>query len=242
MFETRTGRVVAEAELQKLPEPQHGAAYDYELSRTGRYLAAWTPNMLHVVDLAGGTTVQRALPDTVMVHAMELSYDESRLAVALESADGRFSVIVVDLTSLHVVREFGSDAEVRSVAFSGDGQLLAWHARYRGVQVVDLRTGKTKFKLPAGLAYDMLAFSFDGKYIAAGRKYSYGRDGAFEVWRLGDGQWSRGIRNSHLGDAASLVFSPDNQLLTLDLDGSLHTRDVTARPPHTIPAKPEPCR
>jgi WD40 repeat protein len=110
----------------------------------------------------------------------------------------------------------GNRKEIHSVTFSPDGMLVASAGGYRAldtsIRIVRTVDGQLLTTLVTSNGYNVerLAFSPDGKWLAAGTDESAGfGGGSVEVWRVAD--WTRSLR---LPVRAPLVaFSPDSQLV-----------------------------
>src|SRR5262249_16669858 len=127
-----------------------------------------------------------------------------------------------DKALAELVAIFGEDRHARgeggchlhAVALSPDGKLLAFGGIGKGVQVVDLATGKQRYELTCddrrGPREDYLyalAFSPDGKALAGAK-----RNGAVFVWDVATGAERRLLANPD-EVSAQLAFSPDGALL-----------------------------
>jgi WD40 repeat protein/predicted Ser/Thr protein kinase len=134
-----------------------------------------------------------------------------------------------------------ADFVVRSMAFTGDGKLLAsgsepWDRkgnRLPGeVKVWDVTTGREKFTLK-GHAGDvrLVAFSPDGKLLVSCSESfdSRGRSlaGEVKVWDVATGQEKCTLRGHDGGNhVASVAFSPDSKVLAASVDKYLSLWDV----------------
>jgi hypothetical protein len=122
-------------------------------------------------------------------------------------------------------------AETRYVAFAPQGQLLAV-ASNEGVVLCDRATGRTVKKLPGKCAADYLAFSADGKTLAAIEAEA----GRVALWSLPEGR-ERELKWPVLPAGASknppprapVALSPDGRLLavvSLDQKAGIRIVDV----------------
>jgi WD40 repeat protein len=100
----------------------------------------------------------------------------------------------------------GQGPSVSSLAVSPDGSLLAsGYANRGGVYLWDLATGKERTALDIPETYCDVAFSHDGRLLAAGQRNVH-------VWDTRTGQDRLLLRRGHRG---SLAFSADDRMLTL---------------------------
>jgi WD40 repeat protein len=133
----------------------------------GNYLATQERSNVNVIDLASGLTVAR-LPQGSLVLAMDGGRAGDLLAVG---TCGR-AVNVWNVKSRTLVRRLETGNEcAEAVAMSPDGAFVAASAdgndRRKGVQVWDLRTGNVARELLASSVVSHLAFSGDGRWLAA---------------------------------------------------------------------------
>jgi WD40 repeat protein len=102
-------------------------------------------------------------------------------------------------------------AELRSLAFSPAGKLLAVGTRYGLVKVYDPATGKELATLK-GHAGDVwaVAFSPDGKTLASGDG-DWDRPGDIRLWDTTT--WKEKGKLQHSGEVLCLAFSPTKNVL-----------------------------
>jgi WD40 repeat protein len=135
----------------------------------------------------------------------------------------------------------GDIGKIYAVAMSPDGDLVAaagwtrWttDAREELIYLFETRTGKMTARIP-GLptATHSLAFSSDGRYLAAGLG---GRNGLRVYDR--DRQWTEAFRDTDYSDAIyGVTFAADGRLATTSYDGNvrLYDRDFTLPPRKAI--------
>jgi serine/threonine protein kinase/WD40 repeat protein len=105
---------------------------------------------------------------------------------------------------------FGLENGVHKVAFSPDGVILAGTGR-AFVKLWDIATGRLVLDLPAANWMTDLAFSPDGRRLAASSIPNFG-PGLVKVWELHDGHGLRSYRG--LGaSVTNICLSPDGKLL-----------------------------
>jgi hypothetical protein len=107
----------------------------------------------------------------------------------------------------------GFKSDVESVAFSPDSMHLVTGSRDQAVEIWDVQTGALLRLLDAGSEVFAVAYSPDGRLIAAGSGSSgSGAPGRVSVWDAQTGQllW---MRKGHSERCLSVAFSPDGRLL-----------------------------
>ncbi|HEX5270286.1 MAG TPA: hypothetical protein VFW33_07365, partial [Gemmataceae bacterium] len=145
------------------------------------------------------------------VHALAFRRDSRRSAGAKEqpgwllAAGGEGGNLVLWDLKTGLPRTFyrGSHYDVFNLAFSPDGTLLASGGRF-DARVWDAATGLLLLTLPDMNWTTGLAFSPDGKQLAAARKTVYADTGKVDVWKLEDGRGARTLRG--LAGAAQCVY------------------------------------
>jgi WD40 repeat protein len=93
------------------------------------------------------------------------------------------------------------------LAYSPDGRWLAVDRSGRGLQIIDLATGRDRDEPPAGRAFDGLEFLPDGTFVGY-------RERTVELWDVATARRRRTIR------AGARAISPDRKLVA-DHDGRL---------------------
>ena len=121
-------------------------------------------------------------------------------------------------TGEHLGSPETSTGNVRFIAFSPDGSLLAWN-RYKSIQLWDARTGVVGHQSLTGHLerINAAAFSPDGLTLASGSL-----DGTIRLWDTRTGE-QKHILFGHRSDVTSVAFSPDGSTV---VSGS---RDSTIR-------------
>jgi hypothetical protein len=134
---------------------------------------------------------------------------------SLAAFDSRRSkVLILDLDSEEIIREFEHPDGIGSIAWSRDGQFLACSTwKGTGVAVWEIQSGKLVKQLPVrGNA--AVALSPDGEWLAT----SNGEE--CRLWQTRTWAPSRPIPRDRAGDLpGQLIFSPDGKVLAL-----LHSR------------------
>jgi WD40 repeat protein len=107
-----------------------------------------------------------------------------------------------------------SNSNPTNLAWSPDGSVLAMTTRDRDVVLVDPHTLQECRRLSyQDIVFKSVAFSPDGKTLAAGY------DRAILLWRLSDrSDRSPRILQGPLGKSCSMIYAPDGQTLTSELE------------------------
>ena len=116
-----------------------------------------------------------------------------------------------------------ADVKARScgqILFSPDGRTIALVLNGRQVSLRESSTGKLLHSLDSATAVGHLAFSPDGKMLAAGcgdPNEIFGSAGDVKLWKVGDGKLVRHFKGQR-GTVSEVRFSPDGKRL-LSLNG-----------------------
>ncbi|GAB4291522.1 MAG: hypothetical protein Fur0025_26780 [Oscillatoriaceae cyanobacterium] len=116
----------------------------------------------------------------------------------------------------------GHSQQVRSVAFSPDGQTLASGSLDGTIKLWDLAKGQTRQTLkadtaPGEMVYSLLAISPDGEILAS----NSGSRGSIEIWNLKSGKLVQKVQAQTAGVAA-IAISPNGDILaTGSPDGTI---------------------
>ncbi|MBK6725445.1 MAG: hypothetical protein IPG58_19940 [Acidobacteria bacterium] len=105
-----------------------------------------------------------------------------------------------------------SGSEVRSIAYSPDGNTIATADEY--VRLWNAITGRYLRTLASGTSVSSVAFSPDGKIVAGGGNGTYDEEdsGAVYLWNLQTGKLIRKMTNLN-SYVSSVTFSPVGNIL-----------------------------
>jgi WD40 repeat protein len=188
---------------------------------TGSILAvAWSPDgkflatggaypRLDLWDAATGKRV--ASLGRVSNSARCLAFSPDGKTLACDETGGTVAVWDVPRQRLRYRVEVGSSG---AVAFSPDGELLAFGTSVRGVVLLKAENGVVKRRFPAeGMFCGAVAFSPDGRWLAAGC-----HDGRCDILEMPDGDCHYSFRRA--GRARAFAFAPDSRTVAAGADGS----------------------
>lgn len=234
IYDSSTGK-------QVLQMPYGTGTTEFALSHNGKTLALGLTEHLELRELKTGRLLRRMrrwLPEPAASSADSPSFssDGRRIAFVddLQQSDDvyangkRDEIGFFSVKSGRRLRVFGfKNTDIRNIAFSPDGRFLAvvawvrkWPLRGQGKSIVeadrillcDARTGRVRRTLTARPQMHALAFSPNGKWLAAG---SFGE--GVQVWNVNDGKLNldrRGYRPGVGGDYVySLDFMPNSRIL-----------------------------
>lgn len=136
------------------------------------------------------------------VYSVSISKDER--VVASAGFDGR--VVISNLSDGEMVKTF-SDFEgwCQAVVFSPDSKRFAVSTTDGKISIWEIESGKNLQTFDAKREHYTLAWSSDGKYLAAGRGY-------ISIWDVLTGQQVKTLKG-HNSSVYSVTFSPDSKLL-----------------------------
>jgi WD40 repeat protein len=192
----------------------------------GRSLVTAAGTETKAWDVAGGAE-RLTVPNQSPVIALAVTPDGRSLAVG--AADGQLRLWDVREGPRRATLQ-GSSTLVTSVAFSGDGRLVAVgpRARIPGVRVWDAATGEVRLEVPGNGAVP--ALSPDGATLAV---WHPSGDGTVRLWDVAAGRERGRVGGPFVCPAAPgqhagwMQFSPDGKLLALrGVTGQLRLRDL----------------
>ena len=124
------------------------------------------------------------------------------------------------------VRHLEKGHDVRDVAFSRDGRLLAAaENRWQQVVVWEVATGQEVRRFRSEERFFSVAFSPDGRLVAAGNGDN---NGVVHVWELASGGEVRTFAGQ-LGGGLSLAWAPDGCMLASGGNGTIVLWDVSGQ-------------
>jgi RNA polymerase sigma factor (sigma-70 family) len=143
------------------------------------------------------------------------------------------------------LRDSGADPRgaVTSIAIAPNGKLIATWTQGEGLRIWEADTGKELRRLSVNQEWGRIAFSPDGRLLAA-PEWS-----GFILWDVGTGREQQCRLQGHKGKVNTVAFSPDGKLLACggvdgttrlwDIGGGKEVRQMVGRTPG-LPPKPLP--
>lgn len=200
-----------------------------QFSPLGKYLAIAFKNEVQLLDAQTFYQVRSIKPKFSISH-ISISPDERLLAFS--SYYGEKSIRIWDAETNNQIRELSRaqrrNADIRSVAFSPDGNFIA---SVDG-NLLQLWSGKTwgfiRQLNPRGIVYS-IAFRFDGKVLASGSK-----DAHVWIWDVDKGSLIKQTPSVYEGTIRSIAFSPDGMLVAFCSDESVWLWDVGTNEPEKL--------
>ena len=204
----RVRRIGSDVEVACIPAPRikvdKGTPF---FSPDGRFLAVnysrdVRPVASLIWDITGAQTVREfAGPEQAAV----LGFSPDCRCFAMSRADGSISLYVFGGDK---VRQLLPGLKTDQIAFRPDGRQMACTGKGAGkVNILDVETGAILRSLPHSADCFILAWSPDGRLLAAGSD-----DRNIHLWDAWD--WRRqAILEGHQLEIVSLVFSPDSHVL-----------------------------
>jgi len=195
-----------------------GGTHSAAFSPDGSFLA-WVGNCrMNVWDLKAGQLIDIPIKEKEScVDSIVWSPDSKTLAAELEK-----SVIIWSVEERRIIQSFEEPNWPDDIAFSPDGRYIAWGSPSDGepavIKIWDRRRNQLFRKIPAKeyllpestepkVIYFTIAFSHDGKRIAAG-----GDSQVVKVWEVETGELIHELKE-HNYAITSIAFSPDGKFI-----------------------------
>lgn len=202
---------LANGSMRSLAPVRSGEALVADFSRDGQQLAVgWTDGYVQVWEVASGALRNQLSADVYSIQGVTFLPEGDRLVTV-----GRAGVIRIwNLSDGSIWRALSADGDTRCLAVSPDGALIATGSHTTDEVVTwDAQNDRRGQALPAGDGVRTLAFSHDGRWLAAA-----GNDGYIRLWSVADYTLHKFFR-AHPTTIWDVSFSPDDQqLLTVSSD------------------------
>jgi RNA polymerase sigma factor (sigma-70 family) len=233
VIEVPTGKRVA-ALSTTVPvggDSPHNCAGQVAFAPDGKTLAsAGYDNVVRLWDVAAAKETAQLSGHTLPVLAVAFSPDGKSVASGSYDGTARLWDVATGKETRKLNVDSGNNHGVTGVAFSPDSKLLAaCTTASRVVRVYDVATGKETHTL-AGGRFRCVAFSPDGKALAAG-------DGnnAIRLWEMPGGKATRPAEPHHSG-VHCIALSPDGKTMAAGTTfKTVYLWDVaTGRPPRRL--------
>lgn len=172
-------------------------------------LAVVTTDVVGVFDLTTGTVVQR-LQSAAPVNTV-LSYSPNGNVLAALGPDGIITVWRLDAADGRPIRIEGPP-ELSCLDVSDDGRWLG-AADQRSLRLWNLDTGKPMRPLQSLGGGEAIAFSPDGRYLAANGKPDGQGFKQVTLWDLTEGKAWRNLMRGHVNEVVGVGYSYGGQVL-----------------------------
>jgi WD40 repeat protein/predicted Ser/Thr protein kinase len=188
-----------------------GSISTLAVSKDGKVLALRQGGEVALWDL----TTRRLLTElpNAATEALAFSPTNSLLAVGSRDPAGQPAINLWDLSTSRLTQTLHQQAEVRSVAFSPDGKLLATFDNRGGIALVEWASGHslTNFNVrpPRRRPTGVVVFSPDGSRLLVGEDY-----GGIQLLSLREGTNVQ-VQTAFTDGATTLAFSPSADVLAV---------------------------
>ena len=184
--------------------------YGVAFSEDGAMLASGSKEKIKFWDVETRELI-REIAAPSLVYSLAFSPDGSIIA---SGSEGKINLQDQKTGKLIQTIDTG-DRAVLSVAFSGDGRIIAHGDLESQIKLWDVETGRLKREIDTGSEVLSVALSGDGKIIASGHK-----DGKIKLWDLLSEDLVKTIE-AHEGNVSGLAFSGDGEFLVSGGDDEL---------------------
>jgi WD40 repeat protein len=190
-------------------------------------------NVVRVLDVDSGLTKQQFKIDRADHYSLALSAEGKRVALSwIRNNSTRENAIWVwEVAGGKSLCRFGREGWADELAFSPDGSLLAGAGGLQPLRVCAAATGADWVALDEaiGQVQSNLAFSADGRLLAAAIARDWGTAPVVRVWELASGQ-VRSEFKGHEEGIRAVAFAPDGlTLATGSGDTTVLVWDVSGR-------------
>jgi RNA polymerase sigma factor (sigma-70 family) len=217
-------------ETRRLTASFTGAVFSIVFSPDGKTIAAGGENrVLQLWEAESGKLLAPFAGHQGVIRSLSLSANGKYLASV--ASDER--VVLWDMTTAQPLAAFSSPkGRFASATFSPDGRTLAVAGEDPFVPLLEVPSGKEIRRFPCGERQRIVAFSPDGRLLAAGSGYTDGGEKNIRLWETATGKLLHQFkppRAAQDGGIPCLTFSPDGRLLaTGDWSGDVDLWDVAA--------------
>jgi WD40 repeat protein len=209
--------------LHRYPREIHALA----VSKDGKVLAVRQGGEVALWDLAAKRPL-REVPNAA-TEALAFSSTGRQLAVGSRDAAGKPAIALWDVSTGRLIKTLEHEAEVRSVAFSPDGKLLATFDNHGSIAVVELASGHTltnfSVRAPRERPTGVVLFSPNGSRLAVGEDY-----GGIHLVNFGPGTNAQ-IQTQFISGTTTLAFSPGAETLAASFGGTIWLCDARSGRP-----------
>ncbi|MCK4628852.1 MAG: family 43 glycosylhydrolase [Sedimentisphaerales bacterium] len=195
IWEVETGK-----ELGILQHSQQLVSVD--IDRNGRFIATATVDIMKIWDLQTKQII-KTVPHKELIRTLSFSPDGNRLAVGCRAGSG--SICIWDTQTWEKIQNIWPES-FDNLAWSPDGNLIAWVGYKHDVKLFDVNTEKEILTFRGHSAWVRgIAFSPNGKYLATGSN-----DRTVRLWNVETGKEYLTLRGGNF-DFETAIFDPEGK-------------------------------